>query len=149
MIEAISTATPATQAAASSSSALQSHAQPFAPASSDPVQAKHFAQHLARTEPGAAEPPVKPAQAVPEAASAIRDRISQASKRLEAGIAQYEKLEGELQVAADAHDLPKSLNVIGQMTKETAVGISLMSAGVTASGASVGVFQNLMRVSER
>ena len=149
MIEAISTVTPAMQAAASSSSALQSHAQPFAPASASPVQAKHFAQHLVRTTPEAAEAPVKPAQAAPEATNAIRDRISQASKRLETGIAQFEKLEGELQVAADAHDLPKALSVLGKMTKETAVGISLMNAGVTASGASVGVFQNLMRVSER
>lgn len=157
MIEAINTATASAQAAtqtatqATANTSMQSHAQPFAPAQASPAQAKEFGQHMSRKSADAAAPAPQTTAAVEAdtSPSPVRERISQVSKRIESGMAQYERLEGDLQMAADSNDLPKSLRIVGQMAKDTALGHAYMNFGITTTGASVGVFQNLMRVSEK
>jgi hypothetical protein len=148
MIDPINAATTAQQAGALQP--MQSHAKPFTPAAANPVEVKHFAQHMAPKAPEAVQ---KPAEAAVDAASAnrseIRERLSHVSKGIEDKLALHERTENELRQAAGENNLPKTLEVVGKLAKDVTLGHAFMHLGSAAAGAGVSSFQNLLRVSER
>ncbi len=148
MIEPISAATASVQTNASTS--LQSHTQPFAAKPPDPVQAKHFAAHLPAKAPDPVTTQVHTtAVGETQASNAIRERVNQVSKRIESHTEQYERLERELEAADQSGDSSKSIAVATKMAKEIAVGNAYTQFGVATVGASVNMFQGLLRASER